>query len=287
MSKIEIKGITKEYGTTKALDNINLTIEPNKIYGLLGRNGAGKTTLLNLMTNKLFPNSGEITLDGQTVFENDKALGRIFYMMEKNLYPLGLKVKEIFQWTKEYYPSFDTKYANELSARFGLDVNKKIKALSTGYSSIFKAIAALASNADIIIFDEPILGLDANHRDMFYKELIANYSEKPKTMIISTHLIEEVAEVLEEVIIIDKGKLIRKESVEQLLTTAYAVSGEASKVDEYINGKKVIGAETMGKFKSVVVLEDIHKKNDMLAKELNLEFAKAELQKLFISLTNS
>ena len=287
MSEIEVKNITKDYGSTKALDNISLTFEPNKIYGLLGRNGAGKTTLLNLMTNKIFPTNGDITVGGDTVFENDKALNNIFYMMEKNYYPEGLKVKEIFTWTKEYYTLFDMEYAMALAKKFELNVNKKVKALSTGYTSIFKAIIALASNASIIMFDEPVLGLDANHRNMFYKELISNYSEKPKTVIISTHLIEEVETVLEEVIIIKEGKLIVKKPVEELMASAYIISGEASKVDEYLRGRTFIEEEVMGKFKAATVMENIDQKNETLAKELNLDFAKAELQKLFISLTNS
>lgn len=286
MKTIEIKGISKNYGSTKALDKVTITIETNRIYGLLGRNGAGKTTLLNLMTNRIFPTEGDIMIDGETVFENDKVLSNMFYMTEQNLYPEGEKIKNIFKWTKEFYPLFDMEYAKGLSEKFGLDINKKVKGLSTGYNSIFKAITALASNADIVLFDEPVLGLDANHRDMFYKELIANYNESPKTIIISTHLIEEVAAVLEEAIIIREGKLIVKQSVEELLSGAYTVSGEASKVDKYIQGKKCIGIETMGSFKSATILEAAKDKDQALAEELKVEFTKAELQKLFISLTN-
>lgn len=286
MKAIEIKGVSKSYGNTRALDKITITIEPNRIYGLLGRNGAGKTTLLNMMTNRIFPTEGDITVDGETVYENDKVLRNMFYMSEQNLYPEGEKVKDIYKWTKEFYPSFDMEYAKGLSQKFGLDVNKKVKALSTGYTSIFKAITALASNAGIILFDEPVLGLDANHRDMFYKELIANYSECPKTIIISTHLIDEVAAVLEEAIIIKEGKLIIKQSVEELLSGAYTVSGEASKVDKYIQGKKCVGIETIGGFKSATVMEVANDKDQALAEELKVEFTKPELQKLFISLTN-
>jgi ABC-2 type transport system ATP-binding protein len=287
MSVIEVNGITKYYGSTKALENITMTIEPNKIYGLLGRNGAGKTTLLNLITNKIFPTEGEIRIDGANVLENDAALNKVFYMVERNLYPEAMRVKDVFKWTKEFYPSFDIDYANRLAEKFGLNQKKKMKDLSTGYTSIAKAIAALASNTSIMIFDEPVLGLDANHRDVFYKELIANYSENPKTIIISTHLIEEVEDVLEEVIIIKNGKLIEKKSVEEMLATAYTVSGEASKVDEYLTGKNFTGQETMGRFKSATVLESIQHKNEAKARELDLEFTKVELQKLFISLTNS
>ncbi len=285
MSTIKIKNIEKIYGETKALEDINMTIEPNKIYGLLGRNGAGKTTLLNLITNKIYPNKGSIEIDGETVYENERALNNVYYMMERNLYPQGMKVKEVFKWTKEFYPNFDMDYAKNLADKFGLNVNKKVKELSTGYSSIFKAILALASNTRIIIFDEPVLGLDANHRDLLYKEILANFIETPKTIIISTHLIEEIADILEEVIIIKTGKVVLKQSVEQLLSSAYTVSGETTKVDEYIKGKKAIGEQVMGKFKSVTIL-DSQWDND-LAKKLDVDFTKAELQKLFISLTNS
>jgi len=287
MSIIEFNNITKCYKDTKALNNINLTIEENKIYGLLGRNGAGKTTLLNLLTNKIFPTEGDITIDGVSVFENDIALNNMFYMMEKSLYPEGLKVKEIFKWTKEYYPKFDIDYANNLAKKFGLNINKKIKELSTGYGSMFKAIVALASNTNILIFDEPVLGLDANHRDMFYKELITNYSENPKTIIISTHLIEEIEDVLEEVIIIKEGQIIEKKSVEELLSSAYTVSGETSKVDIYLKNKLYVGEETIARFKSATVLEASQYKDNALANELDLEFSNVQLQKLFISLTNS
>lgn len=287
MSLVNITGIMKSYGKNIALNNINLTIEEHKIYGLLGRNGAGKTTLLNLMTNKIFPDAGEITLEGKSVFENDDILNNIFYMMEKNLYPEGFKVKEIFNLTKGFYPEFDEVYAKDLADKFQLNINKKIKELSTGYTSIFKAIIALASNTKIVVLDEPVLGLDANHRDFLYKEILKNYIEKPKTIIISTHLIEEISDLLEEVIIIKKGEIVLKQSVEDLLSSAYTVSGEDSKVEEYITGKNSIGVETMGKFKAVTILEPLTEKDRNNIRQLDLEVTKAELQKLFISLTNS
>lgn len=286
MSVIEIKQIRKDYGATRALDDITLTIQPNRIYGLLGRNGAGKTTLLNLITNRIFPTAGEITVDGESVQENDRALGQIFYMMEANLYPPAMRVRELFRWSREFYPEFDLDYAAALAGKFGLNPNKRVRELSTGYASIFKAIVTLASNAPILIMDEPVLGLDANHRDLFYKELLRNYSEQPKTVIISTHLIEEVSDVLEEVIIIRDGRVVLQRPVLDLLAQAYTVSGESEKVDQYVAGKQCAGMEVMGRFKSVTVLEDRQQVDQTLARELGLDIDKVELQKLFISLTN-
>lgn len=287
MSRIEITELTKEYGDKLALNNVNLTIQENKIYGLLGRNGAGKTTLLKLLTNKIFPSSGDITIDGDSVFESNLSLSKVQYMMEENLYPKGLKVKEIYKWTKEFYSSFDMEYANILSKKFELNVNKKVRELSTGYTTIFKAIIALSSNANILLLDEPVLGLDANHRDLFYKELITNYNDSPKTIIISTHLIEEVANILEEVIIIEDGIILFNKSAEDLLSSAHKISGETENIDTFLKDKSYIEQESIGNFKSVIILDDSYKEKLSLPKKLNLKSSKIKLQELFISLTKS
>lgn len=285
MTKIEIKGLTKRYGETVALNNISLCLDGNKIYGLLGRNGAGKTTLLNLMTNKIFATDGCLSIDGENVRENDAALSKVFYMSEQNLYPPSMRVKEVFKWTREFYPDFDLKYAEELAQRFELNTKKRVRELSTGYASIFKAILTLASGAKILLFDEPVLGLDANHRELLYREILANYAEKPKIMILSTHLIEEIVDLLEEVIIIKEGHIIRNQSVEDLLASAHTVSGETTKVDQYTVGKKCVGEQNLHNFKSLIVLSS--EVDRELAKSLNLEVGRPELQKLFIGLTSA
>lgn len=283
MSYIEISNITKTFGDTIALDNVSLKLEQNKIYGLLGRNGAGKTTLLNLITNKLFPTEGEIRVDGDSVIENDRPLSKMYFMTEKNLYPENMTVKSAFKWSKEFYPDFDENYAKVLCEKFSLKTNKKIKSLSTGYQSIFKIIVALACNAPVMILDEPVLGLDANHRDLFYKELLLNYSERPKTIIISTHLIEEAADIIEDVIVIKAGKVIINDSVEKVLSQGYSVSGTAAAIDKFTVGKNVLGSDSLGGLKTAYLLEKIDKTNI----PAGLEVARLDLQKLFIHMTNS
>jgi ABC-2 type transport system ATP-binding protein len=283
MSYIEIKNITKAFGDTIALDNVSLNLEQNKIYGLLGRNGAGKTTLLNLITNKLFPTEGEITVGGDSVIENDRALSKMYYMTEKNLYPENMTVKKAFLWSKEFYPDFDENYAKTLCQKFALKTSKKIKSLSTGYKSIFKIIVALSCNAQVMLLDEPVLGLDANHRDLFYKELLLNYGERPKTIIISTHLIEEAADIIEDVIVIKDGKVIINDSVEKVLALGYSVSGTAAAIDKFTAGKKVLGIDSLGGLKTAYLLETMGQNN--IPNEL--EVTKLDLQKLFIHLTNS
>ncbi len=281
MSKIEIQNITKTFGETTALNRVSVQLEENRIYGLLGRNGAGKTTLLNLLTNKMFPDSGEIKIDGESVFENDHALSKMYCMTEMNLYPDNMRAKDAFRWSAEFYPEFNKEYAKSLCEKFELNTRSKIKDLSTGYGSIFKIIVALACNAEITIFDEPVLGLDANHRDLFYRELILNYSDHPRTFLISTHLIEEIASVIDRVLIIKKGELILDDDVQNVLALGCTVSGPAAAVDEFIRNRKVLGCDTLGGLKSAYLLEQPDRIPD------GLERSKLDLQKLFIQLTNA
>jgi ABC-2 type transport system ATP-binding protein len=286
MGSIKISNACKRYGDTIALDNISLTIEENKIYGLLGRNGAGKTTLLNVINNRIFLDEGLISIDNKSLSEDKNALGKVYFMTEQNLYPQSIKIKELFNWTKEFYPNFDMAYALELSKKFELNINKKIKELSTGYSSICKLINTMASGAEILIFDEPVLGLDANHRELFYKELMENYIERPKTIILSTHIIEEVAQLLERIVIIKDGKLIKDESVEELLTKCYCVSGLNKNIDAYIQNKHCVNADEMAAFKSAVIMGENGADEKEEQRKLDLEVSKVELQKLFIHLTS-
>lgn len=279
---IEIKNLTKKFGNVTALDNVSLNFENNKIYGLLGRNGAGKSTLLNIITNRVFKTSGEILIDNENNEENDKAISKIYLMSEKTLYPQDMKIKDVFKWSKRFYPDFDTKRAYELSKLFDLNTNKKVKALSTGFTSIFKLIVALCVNTPYVFLDEPVLGLDANNRELFYKLLIEKYSKEPFTVVISTHLIEEISSFIENAIIIDNGKIVVNTTTEELLQSGYSISGKISDVDNYISDKEIIGEDTFGGLKTAYVMG----RPDADISE-DLEVTSIDLQKLFVKLTNT
>jgi ABC-type multidrug transport system, ATPase component len=289
MNCIELKNITKSFGTVTALDNINLKFEENKIYGLLGRNGAGKSTLLNIISNRIFANQGDVYINGISAVEDDTAQRNLYLMSEKTLYPEKMKIKDIFKWTKEFYPLFDMKYAENLAGQFDLNLNKSVRTLSTGYTSIFKVIIAMAVNTPFMLLDEPVLGLDANHRDLFYQLLIERYSKNPCTIVISTHLIEEVSNVIEQVIIIKKGSIIKNETRDELLEKGYTISGKASAVDSYIQNKNVIGVDSLGGLKTAYILRDqkeLASPDQVLQIPEDLELSELDLQKLFIKLTN-
>ena len=203
-------------------------------------------------------------------------------MSEKTLYPQDMKLKAILKWTKNFYPNFDMDKAMEYAKIFKLDINKKMKALSTGYTSIFKLIIAMSVNTPYVILDEPVLGLDANHRELFYQLLIEKYSEEPFTIIISTHLIEEISALIEEAVIISEGEVLLHKTREDLLALGYSVSGKATEVDAYIAGIETIGVDALGGLKTAYVMG----RPDSDISE-NLEITTLDLQKLFVKLTNS
>lgn len=282
MNGITINLVNKHFGAVQALKDVSLNFSANKIYGLLGRNGAGKTTLLNIISNRIFADSGEVLIDGMPNCENEKALQRVYLMSEKHLYPEGMKAAEVLRWSSRFYPEFDMDYAHELAEKFGLDLRKKVRSLSTGYSSILKNVVALSVNTPYVLMDEPVLGLDANHRDLLYRKLVERFSQKPATYIISTHLIEEVARVIEEVVIIKDGEIIKNESCEKLVAGGYTATGSSALVDSFIADKQVIGIDSLGGLKSAHVLGELNKAEV----PQGLEITRLDLQNLFINLTS-
>lgn len=277
---IELKNVTKRFGDVNALDDVSLSFGENRICGLLGNNGAGKTTLLNVITNRLYPSSGQVLLDGEPVLNNDWALGQIFMMGEENLYPEDMRVRQALKVGASFYPGFDMAYAEELSRRFGLNTKKKITALSTGYASIFRLVVALSANTPYLLLDEPVLGLDAQHRDMFYKILLEKYVTSPCTIVISTHLIQEAAQLIEHAVIIREGRVLLDMPTEELLNGVYNVSGPAGLVDAYVSGKRVLSHNSIGGLKTACVEGTADNAQD------GLEISKVELQDYFISLMN-
>ena len=281
MNAIQIKNVTKRYDNLTAVDNVSFSFGFGKIYGFLGRNGAGKSTLINIIANRIFADSGEVLIDDIPAKDNMQVHEKIFCMSESDLYDTSLKIKDHFKWIERFYDSFDLNKAFEISEKFNLDTSKRFKALSKGYQSIFKLTVALSLNVPYVIFDEPVLGLDANHRELFYDLLLKDYEDNERTIIIATHLIEEVANIIEEVALIDKGKVLLQEKVENLLETGYSISGVAGEVDDYCSDKKVIGYDELGNLKIAYILGE----KTPLSPNSNLQISTMNLQKLFVKIT--
>lgn len=281
MKAIQIKNITKKYDDHIALNQVSFQFEFGKIYGFLGRNGAGKSTLMNLISNRILPNDGEILIDGETVKENMNVHDLIFCMSEVDLYEKRWKISDLFYWSKQFYKNFKIDKAYAYAKKFDLNTKCKFKELSKGYQSIVKLIIALSMDVSYLIFDEPVLGLDAYHRDLFYKELLVAYQKKQNTIIIATHLIEEVSNIIEEVVVIHKGSILLQDTTENLLNKGYTISGIAEDVDRFCKNKNVIGYDEVGSIKVAYILE-----NEKLKENVEkLQISSLSLQKLFVKIT--
>ncbi len=203
-------------------------------------------------------------------------------MPEKHYFPGRFKVKKLLSHAKETFPNYREQYAERLCKTFNLNCEQKYEQLSRGYQSIFRIVLGLASNAAITIFDEPVLGLDAVARDKFYLELIEEFSRNPRLFIISTHFIEESADLFNEAIIIKNGKVIRQASVEDMLSNVFYVSGQSAQVDEFIQNRTVIGYQTVNGLKTAVVEGNLNVEK----RPPSLNFSGLTMQRLFIHLTN-
>lgn len=276
---IEIKNVSKSFGRVQALREVSLHLESPGIYGLLGNNGAGKTTLLNVITSRLHPDGGMVLLDGASMLDNDSALSQLFMLGEKNLYPDDMRVNRAFEATACFYPAFDMGRAKALAQRFGLSLKSKITALSTGYRSIFRIVLALSVGAPYLLLDEPVLGLDAQHRDLFYKLLIELYAEHPCCILLSTHLIQEAAPLIGHAVILRQGQILRNAPAETLLAAAHTVSGPAAAVDAYLSGRKALSVSNLGGLKTAYVEGPRPKEPPQ-----GLETGPADLQGYFIAL---
>ena len=277
--KLEIKNVTKDFGTVKALNNVSIEFETSHIYALLGRNGAGKSTLMNIISDRIFQTSGEILLDGKKI-NSDELLSNIYLMSETSFYG-SKKVSEVFKLAKVFDKEFDSEYALILAKDFKLNVGQKITKLSTGYSTIFKVIMAICSSCKFVMFDEPILGLDANHRNVFYKLLLSSFAKRQEEVcyIISTHLIDEVSSLIEKAIIIKEGNVLVQGSVDELLKYSLSVKGLKADVERVTKNCRVLGQDTVGAEMTSIVIGDI-------VPDDSVDVSSVDLQTLFIELTN-
>lgn len=282
---VEARNLGKRYKDVTALDNVNLALTANRIYGLLGRNGAGKTTLMSILTAQAFASSGEALVFGADAYENDAVLSRICFIRESQKYPDDFQPRHAFRSAALFYKDWDQDFADSLAEDFQLPVKRRIKKLSRGQLSAVGVIIGLASRAELTFFDEPYLGLDAVARQLFYDRLVADYAEHPRTIILSSHLIDEVANLLEHVVVIDRGRIIMDADAEDIRGSAVTVSGTADKVDAFLAGRKVLHRETLGSLASVTVDEVLDGRERAEAVELGLELSPVSLQQLVVRKT--
>ena len=278
---IAATALGRSYGDQIALDNISLTIDPGTVTGLLGRNGAGKTTLMRIITGQEFPTSGAVRVFGQVPAENDAVLRRMVFVREEQSYP-DFRVGQAVRVASWFYPNWSEELARQLLADFGLPLGRRIRKLSRGMRSAVGITIGLAARAELTLFDEPYAGLDAVARQLFYDRLLADFAEHPRTVVLSTHLIDEAADMLERVVMLDRGRVVLDAPADDVRGTTVTVSGPATAVDEFVAGRAVWHRQQLGARASVTVAGPFDVAAHAHARALNLSLEPLSLQELLV-----
>lgn len=282
---LSVKGVSRRFGKTLALDNLTTAAGSGQIVGLLGRNGAGKSTLLRIISAQLQPGSGEAEIFGEP-HAGFKALGQLCLIGDSPDFGRLKNIQEFFYVCEGLFPAWDGAYAMRLMERFELPMKKKLKGFSRGMQTALLNAVGLASGAPLTVFDEPSLGLDAVMRERFYDQLLEEKHRRPgRTFILSTHLIDEVARTLDYAILIDVGALLCEGTAQELTSLYLSVSGPADAVREATSGLEVLKEEELaGSLVRHVRLGDAKDAERVKAVE-GIQSASMSLQRLFVFLT--
>ncbi len=210
---LECENLSKNYGGLRALDELNLKLESGKIVGLLGPNGHGKTTLIKTLSGLLRQDKGTVLIDGKKVGVETKKI--VSYLPERSYLSPGMKIRDVAKFFEEFYEDFDIKRANAMIDELGLDRESRLKSLSKGNREKVQLIMVMSRKAKLYLLDEPMGGVDPAARDYILKTIISNYSEDA-TVIISTHLIQDVEQILDEVVFLKEGKVMFHRDVDEL-----------------------------------------------------------------------
>ncbi|MFC0680932.1 ABC transporter ATP-binding protein [Lysobacter korlensis] len=250
---LRIDGVSRRFGRTEALADVSFTVPEHTICGLLGRNGAGKTTLMSILAGHDRADRGSVQVFGADPFENAPAMSSVSFLRDNQRYPDDYYLKHVLRVGPLFHENWSVEIAEEVAERFRLPAKPPVKKYSRGQLSALGVLIGLASRAPLTIFDEPYLGLDATARQLFYDLLIREYSAHPRTILMSTHLIDEMDGLLEHVVVLDRGRVVRDSTVEDAQQAAFTVSGPATAVEKVVGGARVLRTHRAGGLVSLTI----------------------------------
>ncbi|MGX6604111.1 ATP-binding cassette domain-containing protein [Micromonosporaceae bacterium Da 78-11] len=283
---IELRNLTVAYGDTVAVDDLSLDLPTGRIYGLLGRNGSGKTSLLGALASYRKPDAGTVRVDGLDAFENPAVMRATCFVRDHLDLSDSDRVDRVFGVAARLRPTWDAEFAAKLLDLFELRPRDKVSSLSRGGRSALGVVLGLAARAPLTILDEVYLGMDAVARSHFYRELLADYLVRPRTIILSTHLIEEVADLFEQVIIIDRGRLLLHEETDALRGRGVTVTGPAPAVAHFVAGRTVLSEQSLGGVRAITLYGALSPAEVSRGEAAGLTFGPVGIQELFVHLTS-
>ena len=283
-SGITISSVSKSFGRTEVLHSIDLQLPPNQVYGLLGSNGVGKTTLMSVICNHIFPTSGEVLIDGRHPAENAEVLERTCFIHEDQRWHDDFTLDILMRVAPGFFARWSAQTAETLAERFRLPRRTRLKKMSRGQRSALAITISLASRAPYTFLDEPYLGLDPSARSIFYSELLQEISEVPRTVIMSTHLIDEAASLMEDVILMRQGHVEMHADVDSITSQSFTVRGLSADVAQVVAGLEVLSRKSMGRIESTMVRGNLNGQAHRRAEELHVSIEPAGLQDLVAAL---
>ena len=213
MAILECRGLCKSYGAEPALDRVDLAIEPGRIVGLLGPNGSGKSTLIKLANGLLTPDAGEILIDGMAPSKETKKI--VSYLPERTYFADWMTALQLLAFFGDFYDDFDRDAAVQMMQRLGIQPKQQIKQMSKGTREKVQLILVMSRKAKLYLLDEPIAGVDPAAREFILRTILTNYNENG-TVLISTHLILDVEQVLDEAVFLQQGQVVLHESTDSI-----------------------------------------------------------------------
>jgi ABC-2 type transport system ATP-binding protein len=289
-------GNTIKEEATLALDGVDLTIRPGVITGVLGRNGAGKSTMLSLLAAFTRPTSGTVRLGPESTaggaegwedpWENAWVTSNVQLVRESGDLQDDEKLSETLKYYADLRPCWDHELAERLLDLFEISPRKKPAALSRGKKSAVGATIGLAARAPLTIFDEVYLGMDAPTRYAFYDEILADYAEHPRTILLSSHLVEEVERLFEDVIVLDRGTVLLAETAEEMGRRGFSLTGPASAVERLAGERRILHRQRLGATLQVTLEGTPDDGEAAAARSAGVELGALPLQDLFVRLTD-
>lgn len=280
---IQLHSVTRTFRTGHALDAVSLDVPAGAVCGLLGRNGAGKTTMMSLISGQDRPSRGQVLVHGEEPFENPAALSLISFVRDNQRYPDDYYLRHILRIAPSFASAWDADLATELIMGFRLPEGTPLKKYSRGQLSGVAIVLGLASRAPVTLLDEPYLGLDATARALFHEVLLRDLGESSRTVLLSTHLIDESESLFSHVALMDRGRIVVQTDADEARRLATCVSGTADAVDAFCRDREVLRIHSIGGLRASTVAGPVDDDARSLAATLGVRIKSASLQELAVA----
>lgn len=284
---VEVRDLVVRYGGTTAVHGATFTVRAGSITGLVGRNGSGKTSVLSVLAAFRRADSGTVLVGGEDPWENPAVTEHVCLVREGGDVLTEMPLRDNLRFLEDARPTFSRELAERLLDTFELPARRRPSQLSRGKRSAFGIVVGLATRAPLTLLDEVHLGLDAPSRYAFYDALLADYVEHPRTVVLSTHLVEEMQRLVEDVVVLHDGRVLVAEDADTLRSRGTSVVGPVDAVERFTAGRTVIGRQDLGRTTQVTLYGRLDRADVAEAERLGLELAPVDLQDLFVHLTAS